>query len=226
MIRSGYVFRWLVLASGLCLEAVLAGPIVILSGTDLAGWTQSNNQTGANVLINPHPSSVWATPSMGGRWISHVLSGAGQTVVAGGTIDNAGLITTPPTAIFYQDLDLDGPSISGSLNVWADDTAQVFIDGVLVYATTSPIVEGVHCVDAGIGCRSNMGGIIPLTGLAEGSHTIEFRVYQLWGDSFGLLYEDGLETEVTIEDMPEPSSLCLVALGGGLMALRFLRRRP
>jgi len=227
MARSAFVFRWLV-AAGLCLSTALAGPIVILSGTDLTGVTQFNNQTGANVLINPHPSPVWATSTIGASWISYALTGAGQSIAPNATIDSAGSITSPPTAIFYQSLDLDGPSISGSLQVWADDTTQVFIDGVLVFPLSLPIDQGIYCVDSGIGCRPTLGGTIPLTGLAEGAHTIQFRVYQLWSDSFGLLYEGSLETDTVIppfEIVPEPSGLSLLAMGGGLIALRYLRRR-
>ncbi len=227
--------RCLIIAlAGLGLSSAQATTINILSGSDMTGTTQWNNNTGANVLINPYPSPVWAAPSLGGQWISYIPSGHGQTVVPNATI-SGGVVISPPTAIFYDWFNLPDPSVSGGIWIWADDTAAILIDNVPVFPLGSPLVAGMYCTAEGIGCRPEHGGFVSLAGLGAGAHTLEFETYQLWGDTFGLLYEGSVTTAASVTTgttvttpadppvaVPEPSSFVLLG-SGAVLALRFWR---
>jgi len=208
-------FFFFFLAAGL--GAAQAEVISIFSGDDLTGSSEWNNMTGANVLVNPYAAPIWASSTLGGRWISYGLTGAGQTSPSNVSM-NAGNIEGNPTAIFFERFYLPGYAMSGGLWVWADDTAMVLIDGVPAFNSSSGVNHDAHCRNGVIGCQPGEGAYISLAGLDEGDHSLEFRVYQLWGDSFGLLYEGGVTAA------PEPSSLLLVG-SGAVAAWRWVRRR-
>jgi len=185
-------------------SAAAATPIPLNSGDDLSGITEYNNLTGANVLINPHP--LWR-PNGVGQWVSYALTGYNQPISPPNS-------TTVPRAIFYEVFTLPAPSIAGSVTVWADDTAAVFIDGVQIWW---PNVTQDVCANGPIGCEANEGGAVSLVGLSAGLHTLRIEVYQVGGGPFGVLYEGW------VEPIPEPLTLTLI--GAGLVALGLLRRR-
>jgi hypothetical protein len=185
-------------------SAAAATPIPLNSGDDLSGITEFNNLTGANVLITPHPA--WR-PNGVGLWVSYANTGYGQTTPPPNS-------TTTPLAIFYEVFTLPTPSIAGSVTVWADDTAAVFIDGVQIWWPN--FTQGT-CAAGPIGCEPNEGGAVSLAGLPAGQHTLRIDAYQVGGVTFGVLYEGW------VEPIPEPLTLTLI--GTGLVALGLLRRR-
>ena len=196
----------------LAATSLQAATIVIAS--DLVN--ESNNITGTNVYITP--DSAWATAPLGSGWISYANTG-----------DGPGSFSPPnnilePTAIFSQNFVLPDAVNTGSINVWADDTASVFLDGVAV-GPPADFTDGSHCANAAIGCTQDSFATISLTGLSEGNHTLTFDVYQTGGSPFGLLY-DGSVTSVppaSQSSTPEPGTFFL--LGGGLLGISALRRR-
>jgi MYXO-CTERM domain-containing protein len=186
-----------------------AGTIGLESGIT-AG--ESNN-IGSNVIIAPQ--TTWAIDPFS-NWISFENTGQGGIVLANTT--SAG----PPTAIFYQNFTLTGGTgIAGFINVWADDTAVVKLDGVVIFAGNFTLQT--NCAAGPIGCTPGDNGNITFS--APGlSHTLEFDVYQLGGATFGLMY-DG-QVSPTIAPVPEPAAISIA--GVGLAALGFLlllRRR-
>ncbi len=203
-----------ILFCGLFLTATLAAsPIVILSGD---GVNESNNITGTNVLINPHP--LWQANSAS-KWISYALTGNGQTSPANvsGTITGGSAKT--PTARFFETFTINGIPGSGSIQVWADDTARVSLNGTVLFEANP--VQGGACANGPIGCLPQNGQTINLTPhLIAGLNTLQFDVYQRGGGPFGLLYNG----RVDFSQVPEPSSLALV--GGALVsAVISLKRR-
>jgi len=188
--------------------------------------------TGTNTGILPSPA--WYVPPMGSQyeWISYGATGCNTFVALTGLCtpgpqNPPGTTTTgTPTATFYQTFTITDAVDSGTLFVWADDTASVWLDtgtvssgdgsaGDLLYLA-NPILGG-NCASSPIGCKEGMDGVIPLN-LSTGTYTLVIDAYQLVGGSpFGIMY-DGVLTNT-----PEPASYVL--LGLGLAALGTLMRR-
>ena len=177
---------------------------------------ESNNITGTNVYIQPN--SIWATAPAGAGWISYANTGAGPGSFS--PPDNI----LEPTAIFTQNFFLPNADNSGSIQVWADDTASVSLDGSPV-GPPADFTDGSNCANAAIGCIQDNFGTISLTGLGEGEHALTFDVYQTGGGPFGLLYDGSVNSvpSDTQSSTPEPGTFVL--LGGGLLALSALRWR-
>jgi hypothetical protein len=183
------------------------GTITLLSGVSPGG----SNNLGANVLITPIPE--WTTDPTA-KWISYMNTGVGGTFIASSSSVAAGR--------FFQSFIIPtGTNFFGSITVWADDTAAVYLDGALLVDATKTL--GAHCSNGPITCQGG-GYIIPLTGnnTPGQTHTLEFDVFQLGGDVFGLLYNG----QVSFSDAvaaPEPGSFALI--GGGLLALAGISRK-
>ena len=157
--------------------------------------------------ITAHPAWQANNPNgLGAVWKSYADTGSPGTVTApndGGTALIRVLETFTVAA--------GGANLL--LDVWADDTAGVFIDNVLVFA---PNFTQNICTNGAIGCQPGEQGMIAAF-LGAGQHTIAIEVYQAGGGPFGLLYS-GQVTNV-------PESVTLASFGLGLAGLGFMRRR-
>lgn len=107
-----------------------------------------------------------------------------------------------------------------SLNIWADDTAQVFVDHVSQILGNG--TQDSHCAAGAIGCEVGENGTISSLLLGTGAHEIEFAVYQRvvnskTGTPFGLLFAGDLTP------VPEPASILL--LGSALTAVGMASKR-
>src|SRR5437867_3601103 len=83
---------------------------------------ESNNRTGRNVFIIPNP--VWATPPPGSGWISYADTGigSGHNAPPNNTVNS--------WTTFTENFFLPGSINSGSVRIWADDTAYLLLDGI------------------------------------------------------------------------------------------------
>jgi hypothetical protein len=200
----------------------------------------SNSINGVNVAVSTSPA--WYTPPVGSgyEWISYSDTGCNFFVVATGRCapgpDNpaGGSVTGSPTAIFYQTFTLTDPG-SGNLDVWADDTATVWLDSGTVSSgdgSSGGTMEwlangnlGPNCANAPIGCLASTGASIPLN-LAAGTYTLVFDTYQLVGDTpFGVMYDGEITTSGSGPQSPEPASYMLMGLGLAGLGAFFWRRQ-
>ena len=117
------------------------------------------------------------------------------------------------------------------MDVWADDTAGVWLDNGTVTSgngSSGTLLEtpsgtlGPNCASSSIGCTLGNDAVIPLS-LSAGTYTLVFDAYQLVSDTpFGVMYAGALTTAGTAT--PEPASYML--MGFGLVGLgAFTRRR-
>jgi hypothetical protein len=120
-----------------------------------------------------------------------------------------------PTAIFYNIFDLPaGDTFTGTLSVWADDTARVYLDGILL--TDANPVPGGNCANAPIGCLPSTVGVFNISSdLLAGENTLELDAYQFLGGSpFGVMYTGAITATPSGGDSaPEPASYVLMGLG-------------
>ena len=174
-------------------------------GINNAGPTQ-------NIIGN----SAWAAPLPGSSWVSFTTTGA---------TNNSNFYTVPNgTAVtFEQTFTLNGLITGAYLDVLADDTTSVVLNGTTLYNAN---LNGSYptCSSIQIGCLTSTEGLFNLSQLlpylnANGTNTLDFTVYQQAGSSFGLDYAGSITTTAT----PEPGTLVL--LGAGIVGLALLKFR-
>jgi PEP-CTERM motif len=175
----------------------------------------------AAVNIAPHPawgdvSQVAGLAAGSAKWISFVDSGYGRIVLPNAESRDLG----DQTAQFTRPFDFSSET---TLRLWilADDTAIVRLLGPARYVNTlfnaypwqiDPCAPGGS--GTGLGCVQADTGIVTVPGLTAGQYTLEVNAFQTNGNVFGAQYAG------TVESVPEPASLLLLATGLGAVAIR------
>ena len=198
------ILAWLIFSTA------QAGTIAIDSGAGLA-----NNRTPETVAVLIHPA--WA-PNIGDAvWISYAATGWKDAVFQ----PYIGLV--PAMSVYHQ---FTSPEADLLLKVWADNTAEVFLDGISLMAPT--FTEDVACTGQPIGCRPQDFGLITAS-LGAGAHTLRFDVYQFagapnsTGNPFGLLYSGVAAWEDQPVHTPEPGTFGLI--GAAMVVAGVWRRK-
>jgi hypothetical protein len=211
------------------LPACYAGIIDVSVNSDLTN--ESNNITGTDVAIATSP--VWATGGAGYEWISYAATGCSifnavtgmctpivSVPAVAGSLNIGG---STASAIFTKDFFLPYESNAGTITVWADDTARVYIDETLV--VDAHTTQGNNCSNVPIGCLTETGYTFNISSLdlGSGTHVLTVEAYQMvTGSPFGVMYAGTIQSS-SDPSVPEPASYVL--LGLGLAGLGLLARR-
>jgi PEP-CTERM motif-containing protein len=196
--------------------AVYADNVVLASLGTAANSGETNSSGNPTITIDKN--AAWADPLGTSSWVSYVnsgnTSGAGYVQVANGT-----------TVSFLDHFTLSGTPTSGWLEVMADDSTSVSLNGHMLVAEASTTNNHYNtCSDFGIGCKGayliNLGDY--LNDLQVGDNVLQFDVSQHAGSSYGLDYFGQIDPETA--SVPEPGSLFLLATGFSALALRLRRR--
>jgi hypothetical protein len=179
--------------SGTCVMAD-SSPCVVTAITPHAAW-QPNNPFGSGAV-----------------WVSYAPTGFGDAVFQPHDHFDPIFSITETIVVGVNNLLVD-------FTVWADDTVDVIVDGVLLFAAN---FSQSTCAGGVIGCEPGEGGHFAVV-LTPGVHTITFVAYQIGtgtdtsSNPFGMIYA-GTTTEI-----PEPGTLAL--LGVGALMIGFGARR-
>jgi len=186
---------------------VLAIPIISGDGTEtcVSGAPLGGASVDCSItLIDDH--DLWKQNGdadlNGATWISYANTGVGGDTLAP-LIDDTSIFTVTET--FEANI---GDMLY--LDVWADDTAEVFLDSV---SLISPNFTQNICANGSIGCQPGENGTISHTFTSSGTFSLSFDVYQVGTGTnpninpFGLLYSGALTS------VPEPSVLALLSIG-------------
>jgi hypothetical protein len=124
--------------------------------------------------------------------------------------------TTPVVSVFQSFV--SDPGLL-TLNVWADDTADVLLDGN--YLAHAAFTQSI-CSGQPIGCRPQDDGVFNVP-IAAGPHLLQFVLYQVGTGSdtsanpFGLLYTGTVPKDPppadSLNPVPEPASASLLLMG-------------
>jgi PEP-CTERM motif len=168
-------------------------------------------------------NAAWAAPLNGSSWISFTTSG---------DTSNSNFYTVPNgTAVtFEQTFTLNGTITSAFLDVLADDTTSVVINGTSLYA---PNLNGSYptCSSIEIGCLTSTEGVFNTAQLlpyliSNGVNTLDFTVYQKAGSSFGLDYAGAITTDTDRKvNTPEPGTMLMLGMGLSVLGLAATKLR-
>ena len=146
-----------------------------------------NNDT---ISIDKHPA--WANPLPGSEWVSFGATGDHSTP---GYFD----VATRTVVSFYHEFYLPGYATSGFLNIMADDSTSVFLNGNLLLEE-APILNNSYatCSDFATGClESTTSSVNLMPYVVNGWNRLQFDVAQRAGSSFGLNYSGVIVDPIT-----------------------------
>lgn len=189
------------------------------TGTTPSGGTPSNSALAfvglPTTTYNLSPGIVWAAPVAAGGIQSSWVSNNPNSGPTGFVVEPDGTYTYLSTIT-----DIAGHTYSGNFTVMADDTVDVFLDGVKIVSDSLNSPNDLKCESNVPDCTTP--DTVSFSFLGHGLDFLTFEVEQTG------LASTGVDFAATASEVPEPASLILVGsslLGAGIFFRRGLFAR-
>jgi PEP-CTERM motif len=180
------------------------------TGNPVAGASNSSTTYGTHgtVAVNPGNATTGWAPAIGNsQWVSYA-----QTGPTGSIISPNGTYTYQTTFI----LDTTDESYTGSLEVLADDTTNVYLNGTLIQSASDTGTD-THCQQEKPNCSAELTITLNPNLFKDGKNTLTFGVEQTGKGAQGLDFYGTIVGTPTkgggLPQTPEPSSLLLLGTG-------------
>ncbi len=185
----------------------------VINSAVLYDSLDSTVNSGSNSTFNISPGTVWHSALTNSSYVSfNASTGPTSTLV----VPNGDYIYTTTFTLSAADA-----ADVATLSLLADDTASVYLNGVLVQASGGPMGPGNSystCSQVGPNCLTPT--TFSFSGLQAGLNQLRFDVEQVNGADEGLDFSGSLSDPSSV---PEPLSLAL--FGTGLIGLVGISRR-
>ncbi len=197
--------------------AAQAGATVIVSGAGNTACILGPTVGGGSCTtqaINAHPRWQADNPNgLGAVWVSYADTGQPGSVRVPSN-------SSTPIMTVTESFTLGTGGGLLNFEIWADDTADVYVDGVQLFAAN--FSQNI-CADGIIGCEPGEQGVISNYALGAGSHNITMSIYQIGVGPFGLLYSGTVSGGGSPQSVPEPATALIFSVG--LLGLGMARRK-
>jgi PEP-CTERM motif len=180
-----------------------ADPLQISSfgtGTSVGAYNSATEFVGPSAItptttVDLDPSTVWAPAINNSQWVSY-----GDTGPTGSVTSPDGIYTYTTT------FTLNASNYVGTLQILADDSTDVWLNGNLVQGFSAAGTDG-HCQEFQPNCSDPLTVTLNPSYFVAGVNTLTFHVEQTGEGA------QGLDFDGTISQTPEPSSLLLLGTG-------------